>query len=78
VRSVVGTLWPIADQTTPILMRQFYALSARQGVSRDVALAQAQKSLLDTAQTARREGNVLHDYSHPYYWAPFILLQGMQ
>jgi CHAT domain-containing protein len=78
VRSVVGTLWPIADQTTPILMRQFYALSAKQGVSRGVALAQAQKSLLDSTQTAKADGNLLRDYSHPYYWAPFILMQGMQ
>ena len=78
VRSVVGTLWPIADQATPIFMRQFYALSAKQGVSRDVALAQAQTSLLESAQAAKAAGNLLLDYSHPYYWAPFILLQGMQ
>jgi CHAT domain-containing protein len=78
VRSVIGTLWPISDQTTPIFMRQFYMLSTKHGISRDVALVQAQRSLLESAQTAKADGNLLRDYSHPYYWAPFVLLEGIQ
>lgn len=78
VRSVIGTLWPIADQSTPALMRQFYSLSTRSNMTRELALATAQRSLIGSAESARRAGNLLIDYSHPYYWAPFVLLQGIQ
>jgi CHAT domain-containing protein len=78
VRSVIGTLWPIADQSTPAMMRQFYSLSMKPHISRDIALATAQQSLINSAQTAPLAGNLMTDFSHPYYWAPFVLLQGMQ
>jgi len=46
-RSVLASLWPVADASTPILMREFYRLRASSpGLSKAEALRQAQLSLL--------------------------------
>ncbi|HWP92987.1 MAG TPA: CHAT domain-containing tetratricopeptide repeat protein [Thermodesulfobacteriota bacterium] len=62
VPSTIATLWDISDQGTADLMKAFY------------------KNLKDgkTLYTAFREAQVYlikrnDKYSHPYYWAPFIL-----
>jgi CHAT domain-containing protein/Tfp pilus assembly protein PilF len=62
-RSVVASLWPVADQSTAILMQAFYErmLTGKQSVGR--ALNQARLSLM----TDQR-------YAHPYYWSPFVVL----
>ena len=60
--TVLASLWPVADESTQALMVAFYKNLAA-GQSKAAALRGAQLTLL-------------HDprYSHPYYWAPFILL----
>lgn len=78
VRSVIGTLWPIGDYSTPFFMRQFYSAVTRPNTSRDQALAMGQRALIASAKTARQAGNLLNDYSHPYHWASFVLMQGVQ
>jgi CHAT domain-containing protein len=60
-RSVVASLWPIADDTTPRFMQRFYRELTR-GVSKDRALAAAQREMLADPSTA-----------HPYFWAAFVL-----
>lgn len=116
--SVMATLWPVADNSTPWLMRQFYqSRQSGKGMSKAEAFRQAQLALLKgTAQTKplpaaqkgsaasiavvitgndnKRDGSrtsaqliyiAAEDapvfkpdpskpFSHPYYWAPFILI----
>jgi CHAT domain-containing protein/Tfp pilus assembly protein PilF len=60
-RSVLVSLWKIGDRSTTRLMAEFY-LQLRAGKSKDEALRQAQLTL----RRSRR-------YSHPFYWAPFVL-----
>jgi len=78
VRSVIGTLWPIGDYSTPVLMRQFYTLVTKPNTGRDQALAAAQRTLIASSKSGKQAGNLLNDYSHPYHWASFVLLQGVQ
>jgi CHAT domain-containing protein len=61
VPSIVTTLWKIDDAASSQLMEQFYKNLA-QGVSKAEALRQAQLTILNQA-----------NYSHPYYWAAFLL-----
>ena len=57
-RNVVAGLWDVADESTSLLMDQFYAAIAK-GADPADALRSAQLYLLNT------------DYSKPYYWGPF-------
>jgi CHAT domain-containing protein len=59
-RSVLGSLWPVSDSATQQFMELFYKDLAQHPKSE--AFTQAQRELIQSAQ-----------FSHPYYWAPFIL-----
>jgi CHAT domain-containing protein len=61
-RSVLASLWPIADRPTARLMRLFYA-ELRAGRTKDEALRQAQLALLRDPVT-----------SHPANWAGLLLI----
>jgi CHAT domain-containing protein len=61
--SVVASLWPIQDEPTLELVDRFYSELATQSVP--VALGRAMR-----AQKERR--------AHPWHWAPFALLGGVQ
>lgn len=65
-RSVLATLWSVTDDSTALLMRQFYALRERLDLSKAEALRQAQLSLLN--------GQRGQSFAHPYYWGAFILM----
>lgn len=66
-KSVVASLWPVADVSTRDLMIEFYKqLEATPRVSKAEALQRAQLSLM--------KGK----YAHPYYWSPFILMGNWQ
>jgi CHAT domain-containing protein len=61
---VIATLWNVEDESTQILMREFYSeREIHPGMSKAEALSQAQVALLKGEKR----------YNHPYYWAPFIL-----
>jgi CHAT domain-containing protein len=60
--SVVGSLWKVDDAATGLLMATFYR-HLSEGTDKVDALRMAQ---LELSQHAA--------YSHPYYWAPFILV----
>lgn len=60
-RSVLATLWGIADTTTAELMAEFYR-ALRAGSSKDEALRAAQMAQIRS-----------HDGSHPFFWAAFHL-----
>jgi CHAT domain-containing protein/tetratricopeptide (TPR) repeat protein len=62
-RSTLATLWSVRDESTAALMAQFYRQIALPEITKSEALRQAQLELLHQSQ-----------YSHPFYWAPFVLV----
>jgi CHAT domain-containing protein len=61
-RSVLASLWSVADDSTAELMRRFYTY-LKQGKSKDEALRLAQVDLIHGPEAT----------SHPYHWAAFQL-----
>jgi CHAT domain-containing protein len=61
-KSVLVSLWSIADASTARLMGEFYR-HLKAGVTKDEALRRAQVALLRSKS-----------YTHPFYWAPFVLV----
>jgi CHAT domain-containing protein/Tfp pilus assembly protein PilF len=60
-KSVVGSLWQVADASTANMMTKFYS-HLRAGISKDEALRQAQRDMIADPKTAA-----------PFHWAAFIL-----
>lgn len=70
--AVLATLWPVSDESTGLLMREFYRLhEGRNDITRMDSLRLAQIRLLRGPQGTREKAE---DYSHPFHWAPFILV----
>ncbi len=63
-RSALGSLWTVDDRSTSELMVEFYKQLA-DGHSKAHALRAAQKKVRESDD---------HDWSHPYYWAPFLMI----
>jgi CHAT domain-containing protein len=85
-KTVIASLWNVDDQSTRLLMEQFYKNLAQgtlaSPVTKAEALRRAQLALLNghyTAAIAQQDDrtaptsqrNILR---HPYYWAPFIIM----
>lgn len=68
-KTVLATLWQVEDESTGMLMREFYRVREGGNTKTD-ALRKAQLSLLMGTKKSE-EG---HDFTHPYFWAPFILI----
>lgn len=69
-KAVMATLWPVSDESTPLLMKSFYRIrNARPVVTKAEALRQAQLALLHGDPVSGKA-----PYKHPYYWAPFLLI----
>jgi CHAT domain-containing protein/Tfp pilus assembly protein PilF len=66
--SVLATLWQVDDRSTVELMKIFYGYLKGDGKHPDKTAA------LAAAQRAMR---VSDKYRHPYYWAPFILVNSI-
>ncbi|MBE9064072.1 CHAT domain-containing protein [cf. Phormidesmis sp. LEGE 11477] len=62
-RSTIASLWSVQDRSTAELMSQFYQAFRQPQLSRAEALRRSQLSLLHST-----------NYTHPYYWAPFVLI----
>jgi CHAT domain-containing protein len=60
-RSVVASLWAVNDESTSILMTEFYK-ALRAGDGKATALRKAQMAVRSH-----------EEFHHPYYWAGFIL-----
>lgn len=62
-RSVMVSLWSVADQSTSKLMQQFYKNLVSRKLEKPQALQEAQLSLMKDSR-----------FSHPFSWAPFVLI----
>jgi CHAT domain-containing protein len=82
---VLAALWPVADQSTAQLMPEMYRLREEQKLSKAKALQQAQIEFIHGGSTsgertgspaAKRQSAAYPQapFSHPYFWAPFILM----
>ena len=70
VKSALASLWAVNDESTSILVREFYQ-NLRAGETKARALQQAQIALIrNTNQTP----GIREEYSKPYYWSPFIMI----
>lgn len=66
VNTILMSLWEVDDEATSLLMTSFYKALAK-GLSKADALKAAQKAVKNYKPK---------DFSSPYYWAAFILLDG--
>ncbi|MEM6252693.1 MAG: tetratricopeptide repeat protein, partial [Cyanobacteria bacterium P01_D01_bin.156] len=81
-RASMASLWAVDDGGTQLLMGEFYEALIKGNLSKTAALQQAQLSLININENRDRGGLELAesigldptDLSHPYYWAPFILI----
>ncbi len=64
-KSVVSTLWPVADEAGKDILINFYKNLA-EGDSKSNALQKAKLAYLDTTEE--------EELKHPYYWAGFVVL----
>ncbi|MEC4894405.1 MAG: CHAT domain-containing protein [Oscillatoria sp. PMC 1051.18] len=72
-KTTLATLWQVADQSTAMLMIEFYKkLVSEEEVSIAEALRSVQQIWLENEN---KDGN---DWSHPYYWSPFVLVGNWQ
>ena len=68
-KGVIATLWKVEDESTGLLMQELYKLRSQNNqLSKAEALRQAQLKLLSKKIDSDT------DYSHPYFWAPFIMM----
>lgn len=69
VRSALASLWSLPDESTSVLVKEFYQ-NLRSGQSKAEALQQAQIKLLQ----AKKQEDINDQYDNPGYWAPFIMI----
>jgi CHAT domain-containing protein len=65
--SLLLTHWAVSDQTTALLMKNFYQ-ALKSGISKGAALRSIQVQFLSS------EEENLKKFRHPYFWAPFFLV----
>ena len=71
---MIASLWPVADESTSLLMQRFYAARAMHpGIPKAEALRQAQLELLRGSGIAGGSKGTAR-FEHPRYWAPFVLI----
>jgi len=71
-RQVVATLWKVEDASTAELMHALYSRLTRPRTDLATALEHAQREI----RTRVVDGT--HPYSHPYYWAGFVVSGELQ
>ncbi|MBF2029466.1 MAG: CHAT domain-containing protein [Oscillatoriales cyanobacterium C42_A2020_001] len=88
-RATLASLWQVDDGGTQELMTAFYTALKQLNMTKAGALQQAQIAMInsqpdnratDTQRSSvvytpgRNQAAISSDRSHPYYWAPFILI----
>ena len=74
-KSVLASLWSVADVTTAEFMKRFYG-HLKQGSTKDEALQRAQVAFIRKSTGIKDETGTIRqiDVSHPLYWAAFQLI----
>jgi len=74
-KAVLASLWKVNDASTSLLMADFYRRwITTPGITKASALQQAQLDLLYANRRTTGTHSAGIDYSHPFYWAPFVLM----
>lgn len=83
-KAVIATLWEVTDNSTGTFMKEFYRQMQEEGINKAEALRRSQLLLLTCNEKRGSEGakrgidevgvSDFTDFTHPYYWAPFILM----
>ncbi|WP_413470357.1 CHAT domain-containing protein [[Phormidium] sp. LEGE 05292] len=85
-KAVIASLWQVNDGSTSQLMQNFYSNLANNSkdtqITKAAALRQAQLKFLQTNESATNLAQrgitaaqpVKSNLSHPFYWAPFVLI----
>jgi CHAT domain len=68
VRSVAASLWPIDDEASAVFVRKLY----------EPLRDDPDYSPLKAFCTALRYLRAQPDFAHPYYWAPFLIFEGVR
>jgi CHAT domain-containing protein len=66
-KSVIASLWSVSDRSTSLLMTKMYQYRSNKGLTKAESLRAAQLDLLNSKE-----------FSHPFYWAPFVLMGNWQ
>lgn len=75
VSSAIAPLWLVKDSATAPVMIEFYRLLQQEQTNKAEALRQAQLALLQNRFPRLPDVPTLpDDYSHPAYWAPYVLV----
>ena len=78
-KAVLATLWDVNDASTGQLMTDFYQKWIKSdGTLKVEALRQAQVNMLRNGQSVKTHFACRVAMTHPYYWAPFILIGNWQ
>jgi CHAT domain-containing protein len=77
-KAVLSSLWNVNDESTAWLMADFYSRWAKEvGISKAVALQRAQLDLLTGKMPSAFDASLGdmagRKFSHPFFWAPFVL-----
>ncbi len=85
--AAIASLWQVSDGGTQALMNAFYTAlsngyskaealqrSQRALIEGDLSVVGEQRGTIELISTATGEPISADDLSHPYYWAPFILI----
>jgi CHAT domain-containing protein len=76
-KTVMASLWRVDDTSTSLLMQRFYCTLANGNttMTKAQALRKTQLSLLNnTPLNCKSSPSGNKDFTHPHYWAPFILI----
>jgi len=69
--SLVVSLWQVSDESSSFFMKDFYSYLKNEDLGKAEALRQAKLNLM---KMKRKIGSLTISYSHPFFWAPFIVI----
>ena len=73
VKSAIASLWSIDDNSTSLLVKEFYTNYRNAGMSIAEALQKAQIKMINAKKSLPSE-NINPTYDNPAYWAPMIII----